>query len=541
MTLAVAAPRAMSMRTRDGARLDADLWAPEAPGRFPALLMRQPYGRRIASTLVYAHPAWYAAHGYLVVVQDVRGSGTSEGEFRLFAAEERDGADAAAWAADLPGSSGRLGMYGFSYQGQAQLLALAGGAWPGAVAPAMAGWDLRSDWAWEGGAWRLAPNLSWGLQMGWLRAVQAGDHAAAAELQAAARALPLADRHRTLPDVLRRYGHLTHYGNWLASPDPGPTWDTVAPRARLADHPLDVPGLHVGGWNDQMLMGTLDGYAAFAARGAAEQRLLVGPWTHSPWGRRVGAADLGPEAASPVDRAQLAWFDRHLKDRDGDVGAAVSLFDIGARTWRSFSAWPETRTLDLFLGSEGLAAATSTDGLLRRAPDPAHSDTLVHDPWRPVPSLGGSAGPQPGVQDRAALDDRADVLCYTGEPLPAPLFLCGRVHAVLHAEADQPSFDLSATLSTVAPDGRAWTLTAGYKRCAAPGEVEVPMRAACATVPAGHALRLSVAGASFPAYAVNPGDGRPAAEFVAEAERVITITVRHGSAAPSRLCLPEVG
>ena len=540
MMLSVAAPRTVPMRTRDGTRLDADLWAPEAPGRFPVLLMRQPYGRRIASTLVYAHPAWYASQGYLVAVQDVRGSGTSEGEFRLFADEESDGAEAVAWATDLPGSNGQVGMYGFSYQGGTQLLALAGGARPGAMAPAMAGWDLRTDWAWEGGAWRLAPNLGWGLQMAWLRAVHLGDHAAAVELQAAARALPMAERHRTMPEVARRHGRLTHYGDWLAKPDPGPYWDGIAPGVRLAEHGLDVPGLHVGGWNDQMLMGTLDGYAAFAARGAAEQRLVVGPWAHSPWGRRVGAADLGPEAASPVDRAQLAWFDRHLKGRDAGAGAAVTLFDMGTRSWRDFGAWPETRTLDLFLGSTGLAAATSTNGALRRAAGAPGSDTVVHDPWRPVPSLGGSAGPQPGVQDRAALDERADVLCYTGEVLAAPLFLCGRVHAVLHAEADQPSFDLSATLSTLALDGRAWTLTAGHRRCDSPGEIEVPMRAACATVPAGHALRLSVAGASFPAYAVNPGDGRPAAEFVAEAERVITITLRHGGAAPSRLCLPAV-
>ena len=289
-----------------------------------------------------------------------------------------------------------------------------------------------------------------------------------------------------------------------------------------------------------MLMGTLDGHAAFAAQGTAEQRLLVGPWTHSPWGRRVGAVDLGPGAASPVDQTQVAWFDRHLKDRDGDAGAAITLFDVGARAWRDFPDWPETRMLNLFPGSGGLAAATSTDGALRRAPGTAGSDTFVHDPWRPIPSLGGSAGPQPGIQDRAALDDRADVLCYTGEMLNAPLFLCGRVHAVLHAEADQPSFDLSATLSTVAPDGRAWTLTAGHRRCDAGGEIEVPMRAACATVPAGFALRLSIAGASFPAYAVNPGDGRPASEFTAEAERVTTITLRHGGTTPSRLCVPEV-
>ncbi len=540
MTLAVAGPRSLSVRLRDGTRLDANLWAPEAPGRFPVLLMRQPYGRRIASTLVYAHPTWYAAHGYLVVVQDVRGSGTSEGSFRLFADEAADGAEAVAWAADLPGADGRVGMHGFSYQGEAQLLALAGGARPDAVAPAMAGWDLRTDWAWEGGAWwRLAPNLGWGLQMAWLRAVHAGEAAAAAELQKAARALPV-ERHRTMPDVVRRHATLSHYGDWLARPDPDPYWDALAPRARLAGLPLNIPALHVGGWNDPMLMGTLDGHAAFAATGAAEQRLVVGPWTHAPWGRRVGAGDLGPNAVSPVDGAQLAWFDRQLKGRNGHAGAPVTLFDLGARTWRDFGEWPGTSALELFPQSGGLAAATSADGALHRAPGPPGSDTFVHDPWRPVPSLGGSAGPPPGIQDRAALDDRADVLCYTAKPLASPLLLCGRVRAVLHAEADQPSFDLSATLSVVAPDGRAWTLTAGHRRCDAGGEIEVPMPATCATLPAGHALRLSIAAAAFPAYAVNPGDGRPASEFTADAEQVTTITVRHGGATPSRLCLPEV-
>src|SRR5258708_10104505 len=93
------------MTLSDGTELVAEIWRPDAPGRFPVLLMRQPYGRRIASTLVYAHPAWYAAHGYIVAIQDVRGTGGSEGRFRLFADEEADGAEAAAWAADLPGAS----------------------------------------------------------------------------------------------------------------------------------------------------------------------------------------------------------------------------------------------------------------------------------------------------------------------------------------------------------------------------------------------------------------------------------------------------
>ena len=83
--------------------------------------MRQPYGRRIASTVIYAHPSWYAAHGYIVVVQDVRGRGTSEGRFRVFADDVRDGGETIAWAAGF-GSTGNVGMYGFSYQGHTQML-----------------------------------------------------------------------------------------------------------------------------------------------------------------------------------------------------------------------------------------------------------------------------------------------------------------------------------------------------------------------------------------------------------------------------------
>ena len=126
----------VSMSTRDGVRLDADVYRLAGEGPFPVLLMRQPYGRKIASTVVYAHPRWYAAHGYIVAIQDVRGAGTSEGTFKLFEHERADGADAVAWAAALEGGNGRVGMYGFSYQAATQLLALAGALnWAGRSPP----------------------------------------------------------------------------------------------------------------------------------------------------------------------------------------------------------------------------------------------------------------------------------------------------------------------------------------------------------------------------------------------------------------------
>ena len=82
-----------TMRTRDGVRLDADIYRPDGDGPWPVLLLRQAYGRRVAATVVYAHPAWYAAQGYIVVVQDVRGRGTSEGFFKALEHEAADGAD----------------------------------------------------------------------------------------------------------------------------------------------------------------------------------------------------------------------------------------------------------------------------------------------------------------------------------------------------------------------------------------------------------------------------------------------------------------
>ena len=78
-------------------------------GPHPTLLMRQPYGRDIASTVVYAHPVWFARHGYNVVIQDVRGRGGSEGEFYPFRHERDDGAETIAGCGSALSPTARLG------------------------------------------------------------------------------------------------------------------------------------------------------------------------------------------------------------------------------------------------------------------------------------------------------------------------------------------------------------------------------------------------------------------------------------------------
>ena len=543
--LPVAEPETRRLRLEDGVELAADIYRPVGPGSFPVLLMRQPYGRRIASTVTLAHPAWYAARGYIVAVQDVRGRGDSGGRFQPLESEAADGAATLTWAADLAGSSGQVATYGFSYQAMTQYLALAGarragGKVPDAMIPAMGAWTVRDDWVFEGGAFRLAGNLLWACQMAAEAARLSGDADAFTALSAAGNGAPWSGPVPARPELLERYAHLTHYHAWLA--DDEALWQAIAPASRLADDPLDVPCLHVGGWHDFLLDGTLEAHAAFLAGRSAAQRLLVGPWLHMPWGRQLGALDLGAQAVSPVDGEACRFLDHVLKGR-GEAGDPVRLFDIGAMIWRRFEAFPDPEPCSLFLSSDGLAA-TASSGALAAEPGPARVDRLVHDPWRPAPALGGALGTPAGLVDRAAVDDRADVAVYTSAPLKEPLLLAGKIAAELAVACDRPSHDLHAALSLVTPDGRAITLATGHLRvadAAVPGPRRISLHATCCTVAAGTCLRLSIQAAAWPAFAVNLGTRARPDEARAMDALVTTIAIHHGTAAPSRLLLPILG
>lgn len=443
----------------------------------------------------------------------------------------------------FPISTGRVGMYGFSYQGHTQLLALAAGR-PElqALCPGMATWDVGAEWAYEGGAFGLANNVYWGVQMGAEQARLAGDVEAFDALHAASRALPLDTPRPCRPEVLERFARYTHYQDWINNPWPSPYWDSIAVGKALDGRPMDAPMLHFGGWFDFMLRGTLRIFDEASLRSARPQKLVVGPWAHLPWARRVGAVDFGSEAHGFVDELQIAWFDRFLKGVDNAVDAmpAVRLFDLGAKQWREFDRWPRPEPRVFYTSSNGLAAASAAGRLTEAAVEPSIDDAIVHDPWRPAPTSGGHNGQPGGMQDRAAIDERNDVLTYTTAPLASPLVLAGEVALVATVRSDRSSFDLSAVLSWVSAEGGAFNLTQGHRRveAPAPGVIRVEMRALCATIPAGDALRLSVAAADFPAFPLNPGNGARPENARAIDNQTITLMLRSGGDAATRLELP---
>ena len=561
-----------SMLTRDGIRLDADIYRPDTKEELPILLMRQPYGKEIASTVVYAHPRWYASQGYIVVIQDVRGRGTSEGSFELFANEVNDGIDTIDWLSQFPGTTGKVGMYGFSYQGMTQLYAAVGQS-PAlkAIAPAMVGYDLYSDWAYENGAFCLQANLGWAIQLAAETARLRGDEIAFQKLYRASRNLPLSDPIPAKPDIMQEFAADSFYHQWLDNYFPGEYWEKLSPKYLIQD--VDLPMLHIGGWFDPYLRGTLNLYREMADRSKYPQHLIVAPWAHLPWGRKLGMIDYGVEAENSIDEVQILWFDHFLKGKDTGIlkESPVSLFEMGSNQWRYLDEFPQKQQKIYYLASDGLAGMRGDSGmlweyeaeedseeivapqnlatdLLAEAEIPREftntTDILVHDPWRPVPSLGGHSSFPVGSYDRSMLDCRWDILTYTSATLEEDLHIAGEVTVEVYCEADCPSFDLSAVLSEVHPEGKVLNFTQGYIRneeeeISTP--ITIPLQATCMKVSQGNSLRLSISAACFPAYPVNPGTGKFPHETRLIDAQIITVLLHSGEDYPSQIRLSSYG
>ncbi len=371
----------------------------------------------------------------------------------------------------------------------------------------MIGYDLYTDWAYEGGAFCLQTNLAWAIQLATETARLRGKKTTYQSLFAAARNLPV-----TNPESFQQLAPLSFYHEWVKHSQPNAYWEKLSPKHHFQT--VDLPMFHIGGWFDTYLRGTLHLYQDMADRSITPQHLLVGPWAHLPWGRKVGEVDFGTKAISPVDKMQIRWFDQFLKDIDTGLlqEQPVCLFEMGSNIWRSFPSLPKENQKSYFLSTTGLASIREDSGTLSHTPcpKPYAQDLLVHDPWRPVPTLGGHAAIPAGIFERSHLDCRSDVLTYTSEPLVKDLYLAGDVSAEIHCTADQPSYDLCAVLSQVYPDGRVYNLTQGYIHCRDGINhitTKIQLQATCARISQGNALRLSLSAACFPAYAMNSGNG----------------------------------
>lgn len=520
----------------DGVHLALDVYRPAAPGRYPTLLERTPYGKAKSAEIGTRAHEYFPLRGYALIVQDVRGRGLSEGRYYPNVddgwGERRDGQETAAWIARQPWSDGRVIAVGGSASGQTAYRLAATGA------PTLAGLfvressaDLHAEWFYRGGAFEHQFVTGWVASLGTevVERAPAGPIKEAAAARLAGFKAGTRDGHRRLPVYVPPVGALDDgfrfYDDWLAHPAADAYWQAQDISARHAH--FAVPGCHLGGWYDIFLGGTIRHFEGIRrnARDASAregQCLIIGPWTHGPNRLAVDkAGDLTfPGAAIDINEWRLRRFEHWLGGAKPAAphDAPVVIYVMGENRWRAEQEWPLARArqtrFHLRAGRSG-SIDSLNDGTLRteapRATEPA--DRFVYDPADPVRTLGGNSlfGPD-GPRDHRAADRRS--LTYTSPPLTEDLEVTGPVNAVLFASSSAVDTDFVVRVSDVHPDGRSINIVDGiqrarYRRSPAtaallrPGQVEryeIDLWATSNVFKAGHRIRVSVTSSNFPRW-----------------------------------------
>ncbi len=506
-----------NLTLNDGVKLGSRLWMPMQGGPWPALLMRQPYSLEIASTVTYLHPSWWANHGYLVIIQDVRGQGVSEGTFNGFNQEASDTSQTHEWVRSLPECNGKLGTYGFSYQGLTQLLAEEGTPPPDCLAPAMTGLNEKEHWSCEGEAhwWNLG--LAWGLQLAALKTKRDGNWRAWEELR---RSLENESYLWDGLSLLKKYDPEGMSFRWLdSSEDNHHAWKIHKPLETW----LSKPMLLIGGWWDPHLKGIIDLFQKSINSGG-QPELHIGPASHLNWWE--GSQQL-----------QLNFFDKHLKSPKQKESRNVGIY----RLWNiTNSCWQNekleelsknSKDLSWSLSSQGMACLDTKDGILELNSNGKGIIYIVHDPWRPVPSKGGHLTTNPGIVDRRAIDLRGDVATFTTKKFKKTIHLKGVPVLQVTANADKKSFDICVSLSIVNSDQtQVKQLSTGVLRirgdkAVKSNQYKIFLQPLVADIEKNNRLRLSISGSSWPAIGINPGQdqepcGAPGANCL-----VVTLTL----------------
>ena len=548
----------VAAKMRDGVTLRADIYRPKAEGKFPVLLQRTPYDKR--GEVNFGLKA--AARGYVVIVQDVRGRYTSEGEWYTFKHESNDGYDTVEWAAALPYSDGKVGMFGGSYVGATQMLtAIAAPPHLAGIFPVVTASNYHENWTYQGGAFEQWFNESWTSGL----AQDTHDRFVRENSNAMLWAAKLPLLKYPLVDLGTAEGLAPYFTDWLAHPNYDDYWKQWSIEEHFAK--VTVPIYHVAAWYDIFQGGSLRNYLGIKAQGGSEaarngQRLLVIIGGHAGGGRKIGEVDFGPEAEFDTDAIMLRWYDSLLKGIDnGTAGEKpVKIFVMGANQWREEAEWPLARAhaTRYFLHSAGKANSLSGDGTLTTTgPQAEPADHFVYDPSEPVPTIGGplccdATHLPPGPRDQRPAEARDDVLVFTTPALKEDFEVTGPVSLELFASSSAVDTDFTGKLVDVWPNGFAQNLTEGILRARYrssqekpefldPGEtykLTLDLWSTSNIFKAGHKLRLEVSSSNFPRFDRNLNTGEPQANSTRMVKAANTIY--HDREHPSALIVPVI-
>ncbi|MFD1039386.1 CocE/NonD family hydrolase [Virgibacillus byunsanensis] len=566
--------REVPCTVRDGVKLYANIYRPNDAGAYPVLLCRLPYNKNLSDfSHRYIDPIRTAINGFVVIIQDVRGRFASEGEFEPFVQESTDGYDTVEWAADLPYSNGKVGMFGLSYYGFTQLYAsLEKPPSLKAIFPAMTG-SIYSEAFNKGGVFQFAAAETWILDSiapDYLKRKQDTSTYAESMKEIISdldqieewhdykpiNQWPPVMKHPELRELFTKHITKEHITETLS-------------KEKLTSANLTIPAFHLAGWYDNFLGSTIMNYEDMK-KTDDNQKMIIGPWAHGMFHSEIGERSFGVNSSgSSIDgeddltSLHIKWFDYWLKHDHTSLSNnddPVQIFVMGINQWRSEKEWPLNRAImtPFYFHSDGHANTNLESGTLTTVP-PAEkqTDQFIHDPENPVPTNGGGVlfynGRNAGPRDQSEIETRNDVVVYTSQPMDTPLEVTGWIKVVLWAATDAPDTDFTAKLVDVdvLPDGTAYNLTEGIVRASFANKeneqenlkdkvvkYEIDLWATSNVFLPGHKIRIEIASSNYPWYDVNPNTGKTTLDTTVMVKA--TQTILHDSEHPSHVVLPVI-
>ncbi len=560
---------------RDGVRLATDIYVPasESAAPRPVVFERSPYDIRADRFSDGVHASgdrvtpvsgasYFIDRGFVVVRQDCRGRGDSEGVFEKYLSEPEDGVDALDWIAEQPWCDGTIVTMGVSYSAHVQTAAAALGTTRiSAMILDSGGFaDAYETGGRFGGAYELKQVL-WAYG-------HARTSASVRERPGAVEYLAGLDLHAWFSRMPWRQGDsplapLPDFERYIFEQWQHESRDEFWKRPALYgkgyyENFPTVPTIAISSWYDPYIRTAIDNYTAMRAKGAPAH-LLLGPWTHGARSRSyAGDVDFGSAAVFEGNLGtdylewKADWYTDVLAGRPATGVSPVSFFLMGGGPglrnaegrmehggrWETTDSWPPSgaRPVSWHL--------TPKQGFSGEAV--AGDISYEFDPRDPVPSLGGgitSGEPlvcggafdqtpterTPGAPQRLPLSARPDVVAFRSEPLSEPLAVAGPVVVTLEFSSSAPDTDVTVKLideyppNEDYPAGFAMNVADGMLRCRFrngfetaelmnPGEryrLMIPMPDTANLFAPGHRLRVDVSSSNFPRVDVNPNTGKP--------------------------------
>jgi predicted acyl esterase len=513
----------MTMTTRDGVKLAANVFLPAGSGPFPVVLSRTPYLKDALGDLAGYSAQKYTDAGYAFVMQDVRGKGHSEGFYEAFIPDLEDGYDTVEWVAKQPWSNGKVGMVGASALGITTNLA-AMGAPPHLVAAyvIVAPYDQLLN-TFPGGVLKDEDTL------GWLK----GQGETPAQL-----------------DVVR--GSATNSAFWNEH--------AMTTQRKF----IRIPMYNQGAWYDIFNDGNvenfrwLQNYGSKGARG--NQKLYMVPAGHGGLGGDKSDVEYNQPGALVPPAEEMRWWEYWLKGTDNGImkEPPVTLFMMASGRKGHPSAashvfkspnWPPVNHPTAYYLTGDMHLST-------KAPMVSEAKlSYKFDPANPVKTYGGSNLLQTaGPLDQRPIGQRQDYLRFETAPLEKSVAIAGHVDMTLWAATDGLDTDFMVKLVDVYPDGYEQIILDNPIRTryrhgrdpddvmlmnpGKPEELHIDLWNTAFTFEKGHKIQVTVTSSNSTKFEVNPNTGEPFGMPTTTAPRVATNTVYFDKRHPSAMILP---